>query len=152
VTAQLRGRLDEAEDWYSQSLTIKEDLGNRPYMAITYAQLGLLAETRSQPEQALQWNIRSVSLFSDFPSPLTGTAPAVLARLTSQLGITTLQTTWQQVTGQPLPPDIRDHLTRPQTRHDWRPAADTAILAPTPGPSWLRPAARLTPSPQSRRR
>ncbi|MEU4609157.1 CHAT domain-containing protein, partial [Streptomyces umbrinus] len=33
--AQERGRLDEAEDWYRQSLTIKKDLDNRPGMAIT---------------------------------------------------------------------------------------------------------------------
>ena len=30
---------------------------------------------------ALAWNIRSVTLFSDFPSPLTGTGPSALARL-----------------------------------------------------------------------
>src|SRR5262249_61228106 len=30
--AQERGRLDQAEDWYHQALTIKEELGNRPGM------------------------------------------------------------------------------------------------------------------------
>ena len=40
MTAQDRGRLDEAEDWYRKSLTIKEELGDRPGMAITYHQLG----------------------------------------------------------------------------------------------------------------
>ena len=44
ITAQDRGRLDEAEDWYRKSLTINEELGDRPGMALTYAQLGLLAE------------------------------------------------------------------------------------------------------------
>ena len=33
MTAQVRGRLDEAEDWYRQSLAIKEELGDRPGMA-----------------------------------------------------------------------------------------------------------------------
>ena len=30
MTAQDRGRLDEADDWYRKSLTIEEELGNRP--------------------------------------------------------------------------------------------------------------------------
>jgi hypothetical protein len=30
ITAQDRGRLDEADDWYRKSLTIEEDLGNAP--------------------------------------------------------------------------------------------------------------------------
>ena len=47
--AQDRGHLDDAEDWYRQSLTIKEQLGNRPGMANTYGQLGLLAEARDEP-------------------------------------------------------------------------------------------------------
>ena len=30
MTAQGRGRLDEAEDWYRKALTIEEELGGRP--------------------------------------------------------------------------------------------------------------------------
>ena len=48
IIAQDRGRLEEAEDWYRKSLAIKEELGDRPGMAITYGQLGLLAEARAQ--------------------------------------------------------------------------------------------------------
>ena len=33
MTAQDRGRLDEADDWYRKSLAINEELGNRPGMA-----------------------------------------------------------------------------------------------------------------------
>ena len=40
MTAQDRGRLDEADDWYRQALTINEELGDRPSMASTYHQLG----------------------------------------------------------------------------------------------------------------
>ena len=40
MTAQDRGRLDEAEDWYRKALAIKEELGDRPGMAGTYHQLG----------------------------------------------------------------------------------------------------------------
>lgn len=50
-------------------------------------------------------------LFSQFPSPLNRTGPTALARLTRQLGMTTLEQTWQQVTGQPLPPPVRDYIT-----------------------------------------
>jgi len=48
MTAQDRGRVDEAEDWYRKSLAISEDVGDRPGMAITYAQLGRLAEDRGR--------------------------------------------------------------------------------------------------------
>ena len=41
MTAQARGRLDEADDWYRQSLAIEEELGDRPGMAVTYHQLGM---------------------------------------------------------------------------------------------------------------
>jgi Tetratricopeptide repeat len=75
MTAQDRGRPDEADDWYRKSLAISEELGNRPYMALTYAQLGLLAEARTQAPLALTWNIRCVTLFDEFPSPLTGSGP-----------------------------------------------------------------------------
>jgi hypothetical protein len=54
-------------------------------MALTYAQLGLLAEERHQPALAMQLNIRCVSLLGQLPDPLTGTGPAALARLIRQL-------------------------------------------------------------------
>ena len=111
ITAQHRGRLDEASDWYRKALTINEELGDRPHMALTYAQLGLLAEERSQRPLAVEWNIRCVTLFDQFPSPMTRTGPAALARLTRQLGMPALEQTWQQVTGQPVPQLVRDHIS-----------------------------------------
>jgi tetratricopeptide (TPR) repeat protein len=96
ITAELRGRLDEAEDWYRKALTINEELRDRPGMARTYAQLGLLAEARGQAPLALQWNIQCVTLFDQFPSPMTGTGPTALARLTHQLGMPALEQAWQQ--------------------------------------------------------
>jgi len=109
VAAQVRGRLDEAADWYRRSLAIEEELGDRR-RALTYAQLGLLAEERDQAPQALAWNIRCVTLFSEFPSQLTGTGPSALVRLTGQLGMPALEQAWQQVTGQPLPQQVRDYI------------------------------------------
>jgi tetratricopeptide (TPR) repeat protein len=113
--ALARGRLDEADDWYRKTLTIKEELGNRPGMAITYAQLGLLAEERGKSPLALERNIRCVTLFDQFPSPMTRTAPNDLARLTRQLGMPALEQTWQQITGQPVPQTVRDYIT---SHHD----------------------------------
>jgi tetratricopeptide (TPR) repeat protein len=111
ITVQDRGRLDEAEDWYRKSLAIEEEHGDRPGMAWTYAQLGLLAETQGHASQALVWNIRCVALFSDFPSPMTGTGASALARLTQQLGMPALGTAWQHATSQPLPQAVRDWIT-----------------------------------------
>ena len=115
ITAQARGRLDDADDWYRKALTIEEELGDRRGMALTYAQLGLLAEDRAQAPLALQWNIRCVTLFDQFPSPMTGTGPTALARLTRQLGMPALEAAWQQVTGQPVPQAVRDYIT---SHHD----------------------------------
>ena len=111
ITAQNRGQLDEAEDWYRKALTIKEELGNGPGMAMTYGQLGLLAEARQQPGQALDWIVRCVTLFDQFPHPSTGPGPEHLARLTRHLGIPALEKAWQQVTGQPVPGAVRDFIT-----------------------------------------
>ena len=63
-----------------------------------------------------------MTLFDQFPSPLTGTAMAALARLTRQLGIPALEQAWQQTIGQPLPQHVRDHLT---SRHDQDPPGNT---------------------------
>ena len=87
-------------------------------MANTYAQLGLLAEARDQAPAALEWNIRCVTLFDQFPSRLTGTGPAALARLTGQLGTPALEAAWRQVTGQPVPQPVRDYIA---SHHDTPP-------------------------------
>jgi tetratricopeptide (TPR) repeat protein len=113
MIAQDRGRLEEAEDWYRRSLAINEELGDRPSLALTYAQLGLLAEKQNEAQLALGWNIRSVTLFDQFPSRLTGTGPAALARLSRQLGTPAMEAAWHQVTGQPVPQPVRDYLDNP---------------------------------------
>ncbi|RSM57778.1 hypothetical protein DMB66_31640 [Actinoplanes sp. ATCC 53533] len=110
TVAQLRGDLDSAEQWYQQSLAIEVELGNRPGIALTYGQLGLLAEARGTPAAALEWTIRCVTLFPEFPHPVTGSAPHHLARLTADLGWSTLRQVWQQVTGQEPPPAVIEHI------------------------------------------
>jgi tetratricopeptide (TPR) repeat protein len=109
--AFMRGRLDEAEQWYRKSLAIEENLGDRPGMASSFGQLGLLAEERGQPRQALEWIIGCVALFDKFPHSAAGPGPEHLARLTAQLGTGILEECWQQVTGGPLPPAVRDYVT-----------------------------------------
>ena len=117
ITTHDRGRLDEADDWYRKSLAIEEELGDRPGMALTYAQLGLLAEDQAQPSLALAWNIRCVTLLSEFPSPVTDTGPAALARLTRQLGMPALEQAWQQVTGHSVPQPVRDYIISQQDQN-----------------------------------
>jgi hypothetical protein len=81
-------------------------------MALLYGQLGLLAEDRHQPGQALDWMVRCVTMFDQFPHPVTGPGPGHLVRLTTLLGMPALEQTWQQVTGQPVPQAVRDYITR----------------------------------------
>jgi tetratricopeptide (TPR) repeat protein len=110
IVAQQRGRLDNAENWYTKSLGISEELGDRPTMAFTYHQLSLLSEQRGQLSQALQWTVRSEGLFAEFPQLATGRGPEQLARLTAQLGISTLETYWRAITGNALPQAVRDYV------------------------------------------
>ena len=111
MTAQARGRLDEADDWYRKSLAISEELGNRPYMAANYAQIGLLAADSGQYDDALALAVRCVSLFGEFPHPMTSTGPDDLVRLTARLGAPALEAAWRAVTGNPLPQMVRDYVT-----------------------------------------
>ncbi|MEU7055107.1 tetratricopeptide repeat protein, partial [Streptomyces sp. NPDC046197] len=60
MVAQERGRLEEAEDWYRQSLIIEENLGNRPGMAGAYHQLGMVAQERGRLEEAEDWYRQSL--------------------------------------------------------------------------------------------
>ena len=62
MTAQDRGRLDEADDWYRKSLSIKENLGNRPGTAATYHQLGMVAHYRGRLDDAENWYRKSLSI------------------------------------------------------------------------------------------
>ncbi len=62
VTAQDRGRLDEAEDWYRKSLAIEEELGDRPGLARTYHQLGMTAQDRGRLDEAEDWYRKSLAI------------------------------------------------------------------------------------------
>ena len=62
MTAQVRGRLDEAEGWYRKSLAINEELGDRPGMAGTYHQLGMIAQARGRLDEAEDWYRKSLAI------------------------------------------------------------------------------------------
>jgi tetratricopeptide (TPR) repeat protein len=62
MTAQGRGRLDEAEDWYRKSLIIKEELDDRPGMARTYHQLGTTAQNRERLDEAEDWYRKALAI------------------------------------------------------------------------------------------
>ena len=81
ITAQDRGRLDEAEDWYRKALAISEELGNRPYMAFTYGQLGNTAQDRGRLDEAEDWYRKALAISEDF-----GNRP-LIAGVYHQLGM-----------------------------------------------------------------
>ena len=62
-------------DWYRRSLAISEELCNRPGLALTYGQLGLLAEARQEVAEALDSIVRCLALFPEFPHPVIGPGP-----------------------------------------------------------------------------
>jgi hypothetical protein len=105
-----RGDLTTAEGWYRKSLTINEKVGNRPGMARNYGQLGVLAETKGQPSDGLEYVVRCVALFNQFPHPASGPGPHHLVRMTRQLGIGTLAETWRKVTDVELPQAVKEYV------------------------------------------
>ena len=79
MTAQDRGRLDEAEDWYRKALTINEELGDRPGMASTYHQLGITAQDRGRLDEAEDWYRKALTIIEelgDRPGMATHLPPA----------------------------------------------------------------------------
>jgi tetratricopeptide (TPR) repeat protein len=60
ILAQQRGRPEEAAGWYTKSLAIMEELGDRPGLAQSYHQLGLVAQQRGQLEKAEDLYSRSL--------------------------------------------------------------------------------------------
>jgi tetratricopeptide (TPR) repeat protein len=64
-TAQERGRLDEADDWYRRALITFEELGDRPGTAITYHNLGMTGRLRGRLEEAEDWYRKSLAIKQD---------------------------------------------------------------------------------------
>jgi tetratricopeptide (TPR) repeat protein len=115
MVAQRRGKLEDADEWYRQALTIRQEVGDPAGLAMTYGQLGALAEVRGDSAGALEWTVRCVSVFGEFPHPVTDPAPEYLARLVVQLGIPALERAWMHVTGTALPQHVREFVQIPDS-------------------------------------
>jgi hypothetical protein len=60
---------------------------------------------------ALDWMVRTIALFPEFPHPMTAPAPHNLAILIiAALGLPALEASWQRVTGAPLPAPMHAYV------------------------------------------
>lgn len=112
---QDHGRLDEAERCYRSAIAIQETLDDRVALSVAYGQLGRLAGDRGDADGALEYTIRSVALFEQSPDPRTSPAHHQLAQLTIRFGMEAIERHWADLTGDPLPPRVRD-LIEPQVQ------------------------------------
>ncbi|MFJ7219387.1 tetratricopeptide repeat protein [Amycolatopsis sp. NPDC098790] len=62
MVTQLRGQLDEAEEWYRKSLAIAEDLDDRSAKSYAYHELGMVAQSRGRLDEAENWYKKSLIL------------------------------------------------------------------------------------------
>jgi tetratricopeptide (TPR) repeat protein len=62
MTAQDRGRLDEAGDWYRRSIQIQEGLGLPALLATNYHQLGIAAYLRGRLDEADEWCRKALTI------------------------------------------------------------------------------------------
>ena len=112
MIAHERGETAEAEKWYRKALNIHKTVDDRQDLTSTYGQLGLLTEEQGNSQEALDWIVRCVSLFKQFPHPMTGPAPKHLAHLTDRLGMEALEASWRKVTAKELPEVVRQEVER----------------------------------------
>ena len=122
--AYLLDDLSQAESWYRWSQEIREALGLRPGMALSYAENSRLAGARGDFASALDWTIRCVALFTEFPHPMTNPGPDHLVRLTAHLGVPALEASWQRVTGEPLPENVRAWVAARLTEGEADPSSE----------------------------
>jgi tetratricopeptide (TPR) repeat protein len=83
MIAQDQGELDHAERWYRKSLDIREQLDNRPGMASSYHQLGIIAQLRGELDEAERWYRPSLDINEQL-----GNRPS-MAMTYAQLGLLT---------------------------------------------------------------
>ena len=77
-------------------------------MVTSFGQMGLLVKEQGDVQKALDWTIRAVALFDEFPHPSTGPAPKYLLEFTQELGgVSILEERWQECMGVPLPDYVR---------------------------------------------
>ncbi|MGH3933135.1 MAG: tetratricopeptide repeat protein [Pseudonocardiaceae bacterium] len=54
--------MEDAEQWYRQSLTVGKELDDRPGMASGYHQLGMVAQDQGRLEDAEDWYRQSLTI------------------------------------------------------------------------------------------
>ncbi|MFB8237085.1 tetratricopeptide repeat protein [Kitasatospora purpeofusca] len=110
LTAQAGGRAADAEARYRKALDVSHRIGDTPGLARTFGQFGLFAAEQGRPREAMEWLVRSISCFEEFPHPATWPSVLGLRRLTVDLGPRAVERAWRSVTGRRLPDAVRDRV------------------------------------------
>ncbi|MET8698540.1 tetratricopeptide repeat protein [Kitasatospora sp. NPDC004723] len=110
VTAQTGGRAADAEARYRKALDVSHRIGDAPGLARTFGQFGLFAAEQGRPREAMEWLVRSITCFEEFPHPLTWPSVVNLGLLARDLGPRAVERAWRSVTGRRLPDAVRDHV------------------------------------------
>jgi tetratricopeptide (TPR) repeat protein len=84
--AQQRGAYDEALDYYRRSLQIKEELGDRSGMALSFGQMAVLLAKQDRFEAAVPYTLRSLGIHVQLQSPNVQIDLHWLRRQREQLG------------------------------------------------------------------
>ncbi|MFB7380952.1 tetratricopeptide repeat protein [Kitasatospora purpeofusca] len=110
LTAQAGGRAAEAEARYRKALDVSHRIGDTPGLARTFGQFGLFAAEQGRPREAMEWLVRSITAFEEFPHPATWPSVVGLRRLAVDLGPRAVERAWRSVTGRRLPDAVRDRV------------------------------------------
>ncbi|MER7701476.1 tetratricopeptide repeat protein [Kitasatospora sp. NPDC097605] len=110
MTAQNDGRAADAEARYRKALDVSHRIGDTPGLARTFGQFGLFAAEQGRPREAMEWLVRSITCYEEFPHPLTWPSVLNLGHLARDLGPRAVERAWRSVTGRRLPDALRDHI------------------------------------------
>ncbi|WP_380282994.1 tetratricopeptide repeat protein [Kitasatospora purpeofusca] len=110
LAAQTGGRAADAEARYRKALDVSHRIGDTPGLVRTFGQFGLFAAEQGRPREAMEWLVRSITCFEEFPHPLTWPSVVNLGLLARDLGPRAVERAWRSVTGRRLPEAVRDHV------------------------------------------
>ncbi|MFB7469943.1 tetratricopeptide repeat protein [Kitasatospora sp. NPDC056184] len=110
LAAQTGGRAADAEARYRKALDVSHRIGDTPGLVRTFGQFGLFAAEQGRPREAMEWLVRSITCFEEFPHPLTWPSVVNLGLLARDLGPRAVERAWRSVTGRRLPDAVRDHV------------------------------------------
>ncbi|MFD4907379.1 tetratricopeptide repeat protein [Kitasatospora purpeofusca] len=110
LTAQAGGRAADAEARYRKALEVSHRIGDTPGLARTFGQFGLFAAEQGRPREAMEWLVRSITCFEEFPHPATWPSVVGLRRLAVDLGPRAVERAWRTITGRRLPDAVREQV------------------------------------------